>query len=131
MTFCALSRRGATKTARSGARKPGTGKRKKASSIPCSGGVKATSGFIARCSARFDCLRSGRFTRATPKLPRMRSGWGASCRPRRSFIALLMELRLGRQRSEEHTSELQSLTNLVCRLLLEKKKKKSDDTEFA
>src|SRR5438093_2092830 len=27
-----------------------------------------------------------------------------------------------RPRSEEHTSELQSLTNLVCRLLLEKKK---------
>src|SRR5262249_62192112 len=27
-------------------------------------------------------------------------------------------------RSEEHTSELQSLTNLVCRLLLEKKKHK-------
>src|SRR5438093_8735425 len=34
-------------------------------------------------------------------------------------------LRLRRvPRSEEHTSELQSLTNLVCRLLLEKKKKK-------
>src|SRR5437016_9032223 len=32
-------------------------------------------------------------------------------------------------RSEEHTSELQSLTNLVCRLLLEKKKKKKKDTE--
>src|SRR5262245_54652165 len=29
-----------------------------------------------------------------------------------------------RQRSEEHTSELQSLRHLVCRLLLEKKKKK-------
>src|SRR2546427_11933986 len=28
------------------------------------------------------------------------------------------------QRSEEHTSELQSQSNLVCRLLLEKKKKK-------
>src|SRR5438046_4767730 len=28
----------------------------------------------------------------------------------------------GEERSEEHTSELQSLTNLVCRLLLEKKK---------
>src|SRR5437016_6541220 len=27
------------------------------------------------------------------------------------------------RRSEEHTSELQSLTNLVCRLLLEKKKR--------
>src|SRR5258706_1739915 len=31
-------------------------------------------------------------------------------------------------RSEEHTSELQSLTNLVCRLLLEKKKKNIDAT---
>src|SRR5438093_10116574 len=30
-----------------------------------------------------------------------------------------------RSRSEEHTSELQSLTNLVCRLLLEKKKNKN------
>src|SRR5258706_9089160 len=29
---------------------------------------------------------------------------------------------VGYKRSEEHTSELQSLTNLVCRLLLEKKK---------
>src|SRR5256885_11129947 len=29
-------------------------------------------------------------------------------------------------RSEEHTSELQSPCNLVCRLLLEKKKKKND-----
>src|SRR6266853_6898974 len=29
------------------------------------------------------------------------------------------------QRSEEHTSELQSQSNLVCRLLLEKKKKNS------
>src|SRR5690606_39513315 len=32
-------------------------------------------------------------------------------------------LRLVRYRSEEHTSELQSRENLVCRLLLEKKKK--------
>src|SRR5438093_8664912 len=32
--------------------------------------------------------------------------------------------RLFSERSEEHTSELQSLTNLVCRLLLEKKKSK-------
>ena len=31
---------------------------------------------------------------------------------------------LEEERSEEHTSELQSRTNLVCRLLLEKKKKK-------
>src|SRR5258706_4607338 len=34
------------------------------------------------------------------------------------------ELVAKQTRSEEHTSELQSLTNLVCRLLLEKKKKR-------
>src|SRR2546426_1583803 len=33
--------------------------------------------------------------------------------------------RAGSRRSEEHTSELQSPCNLVCRLLLEKKKKKT------
>src|SRR3989442_9762374 len=32
------------------------------------------------------------------------------------------------KRSEEHTSELQSRPHLVCRLLLEKKKKKTDVT---
>src|SRR5437899_7967375 len=32
---------------------------------------------------------------------------------------------IGRNRSEEHTSELQSLRHLVCRLLLEKKKSPS------
>src|SRR5258706_2447978 len=32
-------------------------------------------------------------------------------------------------RSEEHTSELQSLTNLVCRLLLEKKKKNNNSID--
>src|SRR2546425_8269531 len=35
------------------------------------------------------------------------------------------ESRPGHRRSEEHTSELQSLAYLVCRLLLEKKKKKT------
>src|SRR5688572_31144262 len=34
--------------------------------------------------------------------------------------------RLHQPRSEEHTSELQSQSNLVCRLLLEKKKKKTE-----
>src|SRR2546427_3533426 len=38
-------------------------------------------------------------------------------------------LNLTRERSEEHTSELQSQSNLVCRLLLEKKKKRIHDTE--
>src|SRR2546427_9557441 len=33
------------------------------------------------------------------------------------------------QRSEEHTSELQSQSNLVCRLLLEKKKKRKNQSQ--
>src|SRR5690606_40952259 len=36
--------------------------------------------------------------------------------------ALEFNAKLGKERSEEHTSELQSRENLVCRLLLEKKK---------
>src|SRR5574341_2441889 len=46
------------------------------------------------------------------------SGGGARCaRPTRAWRS-----RRSPTRSEEHTSELQSPTNLVCRLLLEKKK---------
>src|SRR2546430_11357460 len=42
------------------------------------------------------------------------------------LIALPLRTERRQQRSEEHTSELQSQSNLVCRLLLEKKK--NDDT---
>src|SRR5258708_29903604 len=37
------------------------------------------------------------------------------------------DLRWTQSRSEEHTSELQSPDHLVCRLLLEKKKKENDE----
>src|SRR5256885_6543503 len=43
---------------------------------------------------------------------------------RHPLEALLDHVRATHQRSEEHTSELQSPCNLVCRLLLEKKKTK-------
>src|SRR2546427_2398962 len=36
------------------------------------------------------------------------------------------QIAVGGHRSEEHTSELQSQSNLVCRLLLEKKKNKNE-----
>src|SRR5258705_7178398 len=39
--------------------------------------------------------------------------------------------RRGLRRSEEHTSELQSLRHLVCRLLLEKKKKSTNEIEVS
>src|SRR2546422_7824088 len=44
--------------------------------------------------------------------------------------ALVLEGSAG-ERSEEHTSELQSRLHLVCRLLLEKKKKNSDKRHSA
>src|SRR2546430_6336966 len=50
---------------------------------------------------------------------------GATWRVRRSESRTAIRRRRCRTaRSEEHTSELQSQSNLVCRLLLEKKKKK-------
>src|SRR2546427_3605116 len=39
----------------------------------------------------------------------------------------LIKQKMKELRSEEHTSELQSQSNLVCRLLLEKKKKTEND----
>src|SRR5258707_4689203 len=44
----------------------------------------------------------------------------------RSSIPIATSSRIGGNRSEEHTSELQSRQYLVCRLLLEKKKKEYD-----
>src|SRR5205807_8061932 len=56
-------------------------------------------------------------------------GHGAVYRPQREagkelgiFYRRTQSVQVARDRSEEHTSELQSPCNLVCRLLLEKKK---------
>src|SRR5438093_7307245 len=58
---------------------------------------------------------------AARQLPAGRAACGA---PQAGRRAGALGAPLSRRReSEEHTSELQSLTNLVCRLLLEKKKK--------
>src|SRR5688572_32055066 len=48
---------------------------------------------------------------------RVKPAWETAARARSMQIR-----RSSRRRSEEHTSELQSQSNLVCRLLLEKKK---------
>src|SRR2546425_4158805 len=71
-----------------------------------------------------------------PTRPRRRRGatrsapWRrAAGRPSCSLTRELLQ-RADLTRSEEHTSELQSLAYLVCRLLLEKKKKiKKDNTD--
>src|SRR5688572_31927340 len=46
----------------------------------------------------------------------------------RRELQALVDWLFQRVRSEEHTSELQSQSNLVCRLLLEKKKKEEEQT---
>src|SRR2546430_7626914 len=53
-------------------------------------------------------------------------------RPVRSCLLSRIPSQRGQRsrRSEEHTSELQSQSNLVCRLLLEKKKKKPSENNL-
>src|SRR2546430_11288473 len=60
--------------------------------------------------------RHGHLQRSPQKLP------GAHRLDRRRDQRLRNDRRLQSRRSEEHTSELQSQSNIVCRLLLEKKK---------
>src|SRR5258708_33551257 len=70
-------------------------------------------------------FRSTRITRVEGK-----SGESVKLSANRDDSELVLEgtdllVAAGRTRSEEHTSELQSPDHLVCRLLLEKKKKKA------
>src|SRR2546426_6739403 len=59
--------------------------------------------------------------------PRIRAA-----KPSESFFRVLLQMeRWVSRRSEEHTSELQSPCNLVCRLLLEKKKNKTNDSIYS
>src|SRR5690606_40559877 len=71
---------------------------------------------------RRECSASPRSSRWTS------TGWdGWSASPRRKAAPLAPASSSGSavSRSEEHTSELQSRENLVCRLLLEKKKEQT------
>src|SRR5262245_64225613 len=66
-------------------------------------------------------VRLGAHDAAERQRPGRRTRAGSRA-ARAAESAALVDLRRGR--SEEHTSELQSLRHLVCRLLLEKKKNK-------
>src|SRR2546422_1190114 len=57
-------------------------------------------------------------SRPDPRLRRLERLGERRCPP----VSQWVDLPNGRERSEEHTSELQSRLHLVCRLLLEKKK---------
>src|SRR2546427_4188152 len=74
-----------------------------------------------------DFTKTSEPTGAAAKLPRRAKG---AADPLQFVIQKHWASRLHydfRLRSEEHTSELQSQSNLVCRLLLEKKKKNRQD----
>src|SRR5438477_2613428 len=72
----------------------------------------------------FRSARASRRWRARSKpVPTRSAPWRMS--PRLIF-SLVRPLNRRGARSEEHTSELQSHVNLVCRLLLEKKKQKKN-----
>src|SRR2546422_1963473 len=81
--------------------------------------------------------RSARRDRARVLAVRVAAGGAAAarargpvCRRPRGRAAVRAGRRRG-TRSEEHTSELQSRLHLVCRLLLEKKKKTHDERRHA
>src|SRR5947208_11354479 len=63
-------------------------------------------------------FRSSRRSQLSPNRP--------TSSPRSAFCSDSLKVR--QKRSEEHTSELQSPDHLVCRLLLEKKKKEKPST---
>src|SRR2546427_3173099 len=75
-------------------------------------------------------LRLAEAASDAPRAGRLERQLGMLARKQRDLAAAGELLRRARERfegaglrSEEHTSELQSQSNLVCRLLLEKKKK--------
>src|SRR5688572_32745989 len=72
---------------------------------------------LFRSDQRLSCHPRSPRTIDRPRSSRVRSRWHC-CQSRWSHYRRSL-------RSEEHTSELQSQSNLVCRLLLEKKKKTS------
>src|SRR5687767_15306168 len=82
--------------------------------------------FPTRRSSDLQCVNHLRVLRAgvVLKLRNLQSRIGDLCHPISRVVSVCC-ISTGSVRSEEHTSELQSLAYLVCRLLLEKKKKKN------
>src|SRR5438034_7159206 len=78
-------------------------------------------------------FRSREQVRALGVEPRDRQGprheplgeWDVVAERQRKGVPALRHMRIRASRSEEHTSELQSHSDLVCRLLLEKKKERT------
>src|SRR5947199_8078057 len=88
----------------------------------CSGDHRDLHSFPTRRSSDLPA----RFTRFRPRAAsRPSPTWAGSAAGSRGRRTATCACAIRSMRSEEHTSELQSLRHLVCRLLLEKKKKKN------
>src|SRR2546427_8912086 len=70
-------------------------------------------------------FRSASRSRLRLPMPSYRSAARTALSSSRLRCGIYRSLEKGKSRSEEHTSELQSQSNLVCHLLLERKKKKN------
>src|SRR5688500_19439634 len=75
-----------------------------------------------RRSVSLPALDAGSWTEDRPMCPSVKDTFTQTCPPGRATLASSRPAQARTCRSEEHTSELQSPCNLVCRLLLEKKK---------
>src|SRR2546421_6811472 len=67
---------------------------------------------------------------ASPRATSCAAGWSRERCQAALQSAARHRSKDGQLRSEEHTSELQSRSDLVCRLLLEKKKRSIDETNY-
>src|SRR5256885_4727852 len=93
-----------------------------AGATPAAAGVAAAGAFLLVSTAGSSCSGRGRGRAGAACWESGGFGGAGSCARAAS--------RVSAHRSEEHTSELQSPCNLVCRLLLEKKKKKHKASIF-
>src|SRR2546427_518261 len=117
--------------------------KKRRLATPVSPSLCDSSCSIWRCCAISRCVRTralrtagrkGLVTKSTaPRFSPSSSQWGSVSAVRKMMgicAVCRSALRRRQTRSEEHTSELQSQSNLVCRLLLEKKKKKTERANY-
>src|SRR2546430_9761945 len=109
--------------------------------------ARAASRALAALPGERTCSTPPAGSAATPQLGRSASGRSIHAALEQAVVALAgtghpihaaqpierldADLQLLIGRSEEHTSELQSQSNLVCRLLLEKKKNTFSDSRYS
>src|SRR5256885_10876718 len=104
-----------------GRRNSGGGAARKPAEASARAGISAAEN-RSRGAARTKGTMETVASRAAAEIPAKRKRWWEAVKSSVQRSSHAGIARSGRLRSEEHTSELQSPCNLVCRLLLEKKK---------